>query len=298
MKEINKAKNKRTNINKVVKLTIIGLLGVMLFNYPSLWSQEVDPFYLKLFREGEKSYLDNNYKQAIKELEIAVFGLRGDKNLVGKAYVYISLSYLHLKERDNCELNIRKATELVGLEGLEKLGIDQSARGDLKTVIDYFKIGEPEEEPEETTPKARIEELEEKIEAEPQNLAHYYALYELHRDKNDVKAARKVIQNLIKNNPEELIGPYLLGKIEFSQNNYAGALNYFNLVLKPFEGIEPENVMVVKSMIYVSLCLYHLDSQELHDSFVKLIKDNISDEQLKLILEEEELDKEWEEIVK
>jgi len=308
MKEINKDQNKRASINKVARLTMMGLLGMMLFSHPLLWSQETDPFYLRLFRGGEKLYLDKNYRQAIKELEIAVFGLRGDKNLAGKAYVYLSLSYFRLQDRENCELNIKKAVELLGPEGLKNLAIDQSAQGSLERLMEYFKIGKTEEaeeeekprqkrppkKPEEKVLKSRVEELKEKLEAEPQNLALYYELYEFHRGKNDVKAARKVIQDLIKNNPDELIGPYLLGKIEYSQNNYAEALGYFNQVLKPFEGIETENDMAIKSLIYVSLCLHHLNRQDLHESFIKLIKDNTSDAQLRLMLKEEELDKEWE----
>jgi tetratricopeptide (TPR) repeat protein len=304
-----KEQNKRTTkANKKFKFMAIGLFGVMLFSYPLLWGQEVDPFYLKLLNEGEKSYLDKNYKQAIKKLEIAVFGLSGDNNLVGKAYLYISLSHLQLKDRENCELNIRKALDLVGVEGLEKLKIDESARDDLKRIIDYFKIGkeEEEEEPEEEKPKkpeekvlkSRVEELEKKIEAEPQNLAYYYELYELYRGKNNVKAARKIIQELIKNNPDELIGPYLMGKIEFSQNSHADALRYFNQVLKPFEEIEKENVLVIKSLIYVSLCLHYLNRQTLHDAFVKLLKENTSEAQLRLMLKEEDLDKEWKRVVK
>lgn len=302
---------------KALTFFIIGLFGTALLASPLLWSQEIDPFYLKLLNEGEKSYLEKNYRGAVKDLEITIFGLHGQKKLLGKAYVYLSLSYRHLNNREKCEEYLRKAFELVGQEGFKDLEIDQSARDDLKILLDYFKIGkteeeeeEPEkEEPEKATekpqkrlprvrPKTKYEELEERIKAEPQNLTLYYELYEFHREKNDVKAAREVIQDLIKNNPDEFIGPYLMGKIEFSQSNYAAALRSFNQVLKPFEMIQAENVMVVKSLIYVTFCLYHLDRKELHESFVKLVKDNTTDEHLRQMLKEEELEKEWDEIIK
>ncbi len=319
MKKTLKNPNIRTaKVNKTVKFLVIGFFGVILFSSPLLWSQEVDPFYLKLLNDGERAYLDKNYKQAIKVLEISVFGLSGDNNLVGKAYVYISLSHLQLKDRENCELNIRKAVELVGAEGLEKLEIDESAQDDLKRIIAYFQIGKEEEEeepaeekpekekpaenkpkkPEEKVSNSRVEELEKKIEAEPQNLAYFYELYELYRKENNIKGARKVIQDFIEHNPDELIGPYLLGKIEFSQNNHAEALNYFNQVLKPFEEIEAENDLVIKSLIYVSICLHYLNRQVLYDAFVKLLKENTSEAQLRLMLREEDLDKEWARIVK
>jgi len=62
--------------------------------------------------------------------------------------------------------------------------------------------------------------------------------------------------------------------------------------------IQAENVMIVKSLIYATLCLYHVDRKELHESFFKLVKDNTSDEHLRQMLKEEELEKEWDEIVK
>ena len=89
-----------------------------------------------------------------------------------------------------------------------------------------------------------------------------------------------------------------MGKIEFSQGNYTDALRYFNQVLKPFEGIERENDLVIKSLIYVSLCLHYLNRKTLHDAFIKLLKENTSEAQLRLMLKEEGLDKEWERVVK
>lgn len=315
-----KEKNKRkTNLKEIIQFSAIGLLGVMLLSNLLLWSQEIDPFYLKLLREGEKSFLNKNYKVAIEELEIAMFGLHGDKNLLAKAYIYIILSYRSLKDVGKCEEYIKKAVKSVNLEELNNLEIDTSIRNEFENLLNYFeskgkkeepikppekpqikppKINTKPEEPEKKPVKTKYQELEERIISEPQNLTPYLELHELHRKNNDVKAARKVIQDLIKNNPEERIGPYLMGKIEFSQSNYADALTNFKQALRLSEKIQLENVVNVKTLIYISLCLYHLDRKELQGSFVKLIKNNTSDEQLRLILREEELEKEWENSVK
>jgi len=323
-----KKKNKRkTNIKEIVQFSAIGLLGVMLFSNLFLWSQEIDPFYLKLLREGEKSFLNRNYKVAVEELEIAMFGLHGNKNLLAKAYIYIILSYRYLKNVGKCEEYVKKAVKSVNLEELNNLEIDMSIRNEFENLLNYFEskgkkeepikapekpqIKPPEKppekpqikppktntkpkEPEKKPVKTKYQELEERIISEPQNLTPYLELYELHRRNNDVKAARKVIQDLIKNNPEERIGFYFMGKIEFSQSNYADALTNFKQALRLSEKIQLENVVNVKTLIYISLCLYHLDRKELQGSFVKLIKNNTSDEQLRLMLKEEELEKEWE----
>ena len=319
MKEISKnKKGRKTHLKKIAQISALGLLGMMLLSPLLLCNQETDPFYHKLLREGEKSYLNKNYEEAAEKLEIAKFGLHGDKKSLAKAYVYLILSYRYLKNMEKCEEYLKKAVGLLNLNGLEELEIDTSSRNDFENLLNYFNAKVKKEEPEKSPKKPQLErperntkpkelekiplktkyqELQERIKAEPQNLAPYLELYKLHRENDEVKAARNVIQDLIHNNPDELVGPHLMGKIEFSQRNYTDALTYFKQVLRPLGKIQVENPVVAKSLIYISLCLYHLGRRELQESFVKLIKDNISAAQLLLMLQEEELEKEWEETV-
>lgn len=64
-------------------------------------------------KKGEKSFLAGNYKVAVKELQIAAFGLLGEKKLRAKAYVYLSLSYYYLKDIDESEKYLKEAAELI-----------------------------------------------------------------------------------------------------------------------------------------------------------------------------------------
>ena len=124
------------------------LVGVILFGFSNLTCQETDAFYKNLFKKGEKSFLAKEYKEAVKEFEIAVFGLYKEKELRGKAYVYISLSHYYLKDLKKSEKYLREAFELLGDEGIKNLELDKSARSDLEKLIKYFKLRDAEKMPE------------------------------------------------------------------------------------------------------------------------------------------------------
>jgi tetratricopeptide (TPR) repeat protein len=135
-------------VKKTVLLSVLLLVGVILIGYSDFAGQETDPFYKDLFKKGEKSFQTKNYKEAVKELEIAVFGLYKEKELRGKAYVYLSLSHYYLKDREKCEKYLREAFELLGDEGLKSLELDKSTRSDLEKLTEYFKLREAKKNPE------------------------------------------------------------------------------------------------------------------------------------------------------
>lgn len=58
--------------------------------------QQTDPFYLRLFRPGEQSFFVGRYKEGAKDLEAALFGLYGEKELQEKAYVYLGPAYYYV----------------------------------------------------------------------------------------------------------------------------------------------------------------------------------------------------------
>ena len=133
---------------KTVRLWGLLFVGVILLGYSDLACQETDAFYTNLFKKGEKSFLAKNYKEAVKELEIAVFGLYKEKELRGKAYVYLSLSHYYLKDIKKCEKYLREAFELLGDEGIKNFELDKPARSDLEKLIKYFKLRDAEKKPE------------------------------------------------------------------------------------------------------------------------------------------------------
>ena len=135
-------------VKKTVRLWGLLLVGVILIGYSGLTCQETDAFYKNLYKKGEKSFLAKKYKEAVKELEVAVFGLYKEKELRGKACVYLSLSHYYLRDIKKCEKYLREAFELLGDEGIKKLELEKPARSDLEKLIKYFKLRDPEKRPE------------------------------------------------------------------------------------------------------------------------------------------------------
>jgi len=99
-------------------------------------------FYENLLLSGEEAFFSGEYKKAIKELEIAAFGLFQRRFSVAKAYVLISLSYYHLDNLDSAEGFLREADRLLSEEELKELelNISDSEREVLESLIQDFDV--------------------------------------------------------------------------------------------------------------------------------------------------------------
>ncbi|UCC41105.1 MAG: tetratricopeptide repeat protein [Candidatus Aminicenantes bacterium] len=261
---------------------------------PSLFSQEADPFYLKLLTQGEKSLLAKNYREAAKELEIAAFGLHKEKNLRAKALVYLGLCHYYLRDMENCEKYMRQAFDLVGTEQIANLEkeIDESLRDDFRKLADRFKLMPlpPEEKKEEprtqvkpkkTEPKAKksaqkekpkpeikkkpevteverdpVKALEKSIKDNPRNAASYYELYELQLRNNNPKDAKKTLENLVRNNPDEINGLFLLGKINFKERKFKEAEKNLERITTLSLRVQVEESVLDETKAYLILSFY------------------------------------------
>ena len=131
-------------VKRTFHFGILLIMGLILLGNSDIKCQETDAFYKNLFKKGEKSFLAKDYKEAVRELEIAVFGLYEEKELRGKANVYLSLSHYYLKDMKKCEKCIREAFELLGDEGIKKLELEKPARFDLEKIIKFYKLRDAE----------------------------------------------------------------------------------------------------------------------------------------------------------
>jgi TonB family protein len=104
------------------------------------FSQQTDPFYLKAFEKAQQAFLAKDYPSAVRDFEIAIFGLAKDKNLQAKACLYLGLSYFYLRDIKACEKYLREAADLMGREGMQALEIPEEARPDLDKLMTFFNI--------------------------------------------------------------------------------------------------------------------------------------------------------------
>ena len=189
------------DMNKFLALSLgmILLLGGIL---PSrLGAQEIDPFYLQRLIGGEQAFLDGNYQTAVKELEIALFGIQGEEQLKAKAYVYLGMSHYHLNNKGKAETYLRDANKLIGLDGMRAaLVADESVKSYLNRVLGEFNLLEPgameSERPGQkqnisTNKDTIVRDFERQIKSNPQNVSLYYDLYEFHMENDNRVAAKK-----------------------------------------------------------------------------------------------------------
>lgn len=267
--------NKQYNLRSLCILSII-MAALLIPGEGTLLGQEVDPFYLNLLNQGEKSLLESSYRKAIDELEIAVFGLTNETRLEAKAYVYMSLSYFHLNDLEQSKKYFKKAQEAIEGKDLQDLDLDESVRTDLESLINSFKAETAREKQLESIRKkyeaedlpfgeaegalSRLErdlritrELEKDIEEDPRNTSLYYDLYLLYKHSNNVLYARRTLENLVKNNPSEIQGYYLLGKLEFGERNYEEAEKIFEKILSLFERAQTDESILAETKAYLIL---------------------------------------------
>jgi TonB family protein len=119
---------------------------------------QIDPFYVQLLEKAQKSFLAKNYEEAIRQLEIAAFGLAQDKVLQAKAYVYLGLSHFYLKDIKKSEKFLRQAADIMGDEGFASLAIQESSLPDLEKLLVFFNIKPAQPpQPAEATPHQQQE---------------------------------------------------------------------------------------------------------------------------------------------
>ncbi|MGB4705332.1 MAG: hypothetical protein WBI18_09720 [Candidatus Saccharicenans sp.] len=66
-------------------------------------SKKIDPFYLNLYEEGIEAFNRGNFEEAFECLKIAAFGLLDEPDLLGAAFVYLTLSAYNLKKTEQVE---------------------------------------------------------------------------------------------------------------------------------------------------------------------------------------------------
>ena len=254
---------------KLIDMSSILITCLLLFGGTILCSQQADPFYFNSLQKGEKSFLTKNYRNAIKELEIAVFGLFGEKELTAKAYVYLSLSHYYQKNLDESERCLKYAADLMGDEEFLTLEIAESVRPELQELVNYFKDREVKKErPKKPAPeikkledkesvkrvdKAPVYKLETQIKSNPRNVAPFYELFQLHRANNDLKAGKKTLKNLVKNNPNEFKGYDLLGTLYYEERKYKDAAKNFEKIFELTKNIRIDQGILEKAGAYLVL---------------------------------------------
>ena len=230
--------------------SVLIVISVFLGITVSSEGQEIDSFYIRLLNKGEASFNAGSFRTAVKELKIAVFGIEGHKDLLGKAHVFMGLSYYYLKNEEESKNHLMTAVKLIGMEGVSGIDLKSDKRSDLSRILSYFGIGQEEPgaapkagtQPETTAASSEKEskdeaaltnktkELNTYIKENPDKKEAYYELYEIYLKEKQEKKTRKTLEDLTKQAPLETQALYLLGVMHFKERNFKRAEYYFSRI--------------------------------------------------------------------
>jgi len=162
----------------------------------------------------------------------------------------LSLCYFNLKDDARSKDHLTRLINLIGLDGLSGLAMDDQDRRYLAQIAVYYKLDKPAGEqslPARTdifdssrpavpgqkpvTPADRLKALEAAVGAQPKNGRAYLDLYEFHLQQKSVRAARRALQDMVKNVPADPVGFVLLGKMRFADKEYKEAAEYLEKAL-------------------------------------------------------------------
>lgn len=253
-------------MNKIIAV-LFGMIFLTGGILPSLGTaQEIDPFYLKRLESGERAFAEGNYKAAIEELDIALFGIQAEKQLKAKAYVYLGMSHFYLHNNEKARTHLKDAKDILGIDGLRALIADEAVWFYLNRSMIELGLLEPETKqpagtvipqknpaPKKTaSTNVRLIErdLRLQIEANPQNPDLYYALYEHCLANDNPKEAKKTLANLIKKNPEEAKGFFLLGKIQYKERDLKAAEKNLRKVFELQTKVTVEEYVLFEAKVY------------------------------------------------
>jgi len=202
--------------------------------------QETDPFYRKQLENGEASLAEKKYEEAIRSLEIAVFGLFKDKTLQARAYVFLALSLAASGRKEKSAEALSAAAGLIGWDGLPALNVRDGTKSELEKLIAGIRKS-PAEKPEpppasEKKPAAEkppvpapagagndVDRLLETIKADPKDEKAYYALAARQRENQDIAGARKTLETLLSRIPAEIRAYLEIGRLEYQARNLKSA---------------------------------------------------------------------------
>ena len=229
----------------------------------AIGAQETDPFYIRSLQTGKKHFSEQNFRDAVKHLEIAAFGLSREKNLRAEAYIYLSLAHLRLDSMDAVERTLRTLLGFMPVEELDSLSLDDTVEQDLIRLLAAVsgESGEtspgPSARPSPTDArirKAEIRRLKTDIKSGEADSAVYYRLHDLYAAEGNSRGAVKTLRQLLAREPEEFQALFLLGRTLYGQREFREAEIILQRLLLTTEsgGLSEKLLQEAKALLILS----------------------------------------------
>ena len=141
--------------------------------------------------------------------------------------------------------------------------------------------------------ESRIKSLQSRIKAKPQDVGLYYELYEIYRDLKDTKEAKKTVEKLVKKNPYEMEGHFLLAQLEYRERRYKDVLKSCRKILEAPDTARVERRLILGAAVYATIASDRLGKQKDMENYLRYLQQSVSPGELEAILQEEGLEQEW-----
>jgi len=127
-------------------LLISCLVSILAGNTPPaqqavVHSPQVDPFYLRLFDDGLAAFNRDDFEEAFGNLKIAAFGLLDEPDLLGEAFVYLTLSAYNLKKTDQVEYYLRELSRFKLNDRIRSSRLPEKIKDQFARIQSSFKNG-------------------------------------------------------------------------------------------------------------------------------------------------------------
>jgi tetratricopeptide (TPR) repeat protein len=323
--KLKKMTNNRSGNKIVVGIILsVSLLTVFLtIDAQARSAQAIDPFYLRMFEAGEAAFVAGDHAKAVKDLELAVFGLGADRIRSAKACVYLALSHSTLKNPDKSSLFLMRAAGLIGKDSPASIGLAGGALNAYERLLQALpaasetKPGEAAapvwekpvdaappvwEKPKEIAPSpvskpavepSQVKELEGRLGPEPDNDVLRLNLADLYIKRGDHRKAAKLMRDLLKRDPEEIMATFHLSRALYFDKDPGKAIEGFHKIISPASEMKVTKDAILRSTIYIVLCLDRLDQKNSRDSYLDYFERNVPLAELKRLVAEEGLERDW-----
>jgi len=297
---------------KVTRLLAAALSAILVLGIGLAAAQAIDPFYLRLFEDGEAAFVAGDQAKAVKDLELALFGLSADRVRSARACVYLALSHSSMKNAEKSREFLRRAVGLIGNDDPGSLGMAGGALNAYERLLESLPAA-PEAEGEKTAPPAweksretapppmtkpavdpaQVKELERRLGKEPHNDALRLDLAALYIGQGSHRKAVKLMRELLKRDPEEIMATFHLSRALFFLKDHRKALEGFYKIIGPASEEKVTKDAVLRSTIYTTLCLNALGQKKSLNSYLDYLDRNVPLVELKRLIVEEGLGRDW-----
>ena len=225
-------------ISFVIIFTFIGRVHIAAQS-----EQQVDPFYLKLVKNGIYFYDEGNYAEAIENFEIAFFGFTDHPPILLECYIYLTVCHREINNEEKTEYYYSEIKSQNIQEYMDEIKLPKALMDKYHEITAYFsrltqktksssissksKPPAVPSLPADNTLESEADQLKKLIKSNRKNSESYFKLSTIYLEQNKIKEAKSILADLLKIDKKNGNAYFEMGKIFLIDNKKDKALEQF-----------------------------------------------------------------------